>query len=62
MYILLTLIVVTFAAPDWTKVDQLMTAGIATRMFPGGVLMITNQTDIIYQNTYGYLTYRHDLY
>lgn len=50
------------AAYDWTPLDDLFAQAILDRAFPGAVVMVGNATATLYQNAYGTITYRTDMY
>lgn len=62
MLIFFALLLTSAFCYDWRPVDTLITAAINSRVFPGAVLLITNASSTLYQNAYGTLTYRQDLY
>ncbi|RPI13314.1 MAG: class A beta-lactamase-related serine hydrolase [Ignavibacteriae bacterium] len=45
---------------DFSKVDEIITDAISVRAFPSAVLVVGNSKGMIYQNTYGRLTYDED--
>jgi hypothetical protein len=47
---------------DWQQVDKVITDAINQRVFPGGVLIVTNASATLYQNAYGTLTYKQDIF
>lgn len=62
MLIFFALLLTSAFCYDWRPVDTLITEAINSRVFPGAVLLITNASSTLYQNAYGTLTYRQDLY
>jgi beta-N-acetylhexosaminidase len=62
----LTLLCLTFAvvesAYDWTPVNNIFNNAILNKAFPGAVVMVGNASTTIFQNAYGSLTYRGDMY
>lgn len=47
---------------DWSAVDKSVHEAIQNRTFPGAVVLIGNATSTLYQNAYGSLSYKHDIY
>lgn len=60
--LLALLVVPTLTAYDWTPVNDLFANAILNRVFPGAVVLVGNSTSTIFQNAYGTLTYRTDMY
>lgn len=59
---LFLLIASSFSAQDFTKLNDLMRDLINQRAFPGGSVIIANETAIIYRKNYGYLTYSYQIH
>ena len=49
-------------AANWTLVDQAIMDGIAEQAFPGAVVGVANETHVLFQKSYGSLTYGPDIY
>lgn len=58
--ILLLLSVAT--AYEWTAVDKVIMDAISARTFPGAVLGVATDKEIVYTKAYGTQTYREDMY
>lgn len=58
-YSLFALLITTSTAQkkDFTSVDKLIQNAISNRAFPSAVLLVGKDNDVIYQNSYGRLTY-----
>lgn len=60
--ILLGYFILIATAADWAGVDAIIEEAISNRAFPGGVLSVGNQKEILYTKAYGTLTYKQHLY
>ena len=60
--ILLGYLILIATTADWSGVDAIIEEAISVRAFPGWVLSVGNQKEILYTKAYGTLTYRHDVY
>lgn len=48
-------------AADWSSLNAVMQEAIADRAFPGAVVAVSNESHLLFQKTYGSLTYEPDL-
>lgn len=55
--ILVSLAIVTQAAPNWAIIDNIVREGIFKRVFPGAVVAVANSTHVMFQKPYGSLSY-----
>lgn len=60
--LILVLVVSAFAAPDFTKLNDLFRELINERAIPGGSVIIANETSIIYRKNFGYLSYTYQVH
>lgn len=59
---LLLLVACSLSAQDFTKLNDLMRDLINQRAFPGGSVIIANETAVIYRKNYGYLSYSYQMH
>ncbi len=55
--ILLLFISIFTNCQDFTRVDEVINSAIADSIFPGATILIGNESEIIYKNSYGNFTY-----
>ncbi len=59
---ILVAILVSVQCYDWTKLDDLIRTAIADQVFPGAVVAVPNENEVLYLKPFGSQTYRKDLY
>lgn len=63
LFMIAILLLLTLAtAYDWTAVDKIIQDAISARTFPGAVLGIATDKEILYTKAYGTQTYKQDMY
>jgi CubicO group peptidase (beta-lactamase class C family) len=54
--------IILLNAVDWTKVNDAFADAIADRVFPGGAILVANETTTIYRRNYGKFTYNYEFH